>query len=43
MGAGKGYWAHLVQKQGGYIMPFDITVPKKKEAWTKVLDDVLRL
>lgn len=36
MGAGKGYWAHLVQKEGGYIMPFDIEVPKKKEAWTKV-------
>lgn len=36
MGAGKGYWAHLVQKQGGYVKPFDITVPAKSEAWTKV-------
>jgi len=38
MGAGKGYWAHLVQQQGGYVKPFDITVPAKSEAWTKVYE-----
>lgn len=43
MGCGKGYWAHLVQQRGGYVTPFDITVPADGEAWTKVTTTCLLL
>lgn len=36
MGAGNGYWAHLIEKRGGYVLPFDIAAPNKDQAWTKV-------
>ena len=36
VGAGKGYWASLLEKRGADIVCFDKVVPKKSERWTNV-------
>lgn len=40
VGAGSGYWAYAVNKEGGDVMPYDIDPPKTKDmggdAWTHV-------
>jgi hypothetical protein len=36
IGAGKGYWAHLMQQQGIDISPYDIAPPAAGQGWTKV-------
>lgn len=43
IGAGSGYWAHLVQKAGGDIVPFDKFLGEDneyghRETWTDVLE-----
>lgn len=40
IGAGSGYWANCVNKEGGKVMPYDIDPPETKDmggdAWTHV-------
>lgn len=36
VGAGKGYWARLLQGRGVDIIPFDKFLPSKKAMWTPV-------